>query len=292
MIWKSGSEIRRLKLTLFLCNLRVKSPAELEAILQDWPAGKDSGIWLSIEIVLKQCRDLSSEDFKFYMELGYGQDPVFRGFFVHEKRRKVVAIFIFDRSIAQGALASGGSRLDAPNIRLWMQFEGIFVAFYCKDREEFLRRAFEVHTSHEKVQGTLAETLLGVKGSRLTIVATLDRLMRDGLLPQPDPKDKASASAPSEQQQSSPTISPLEKRSRRSLGSLGSPELGGLEASPSEELSREGAGAIHFVESLFELTEQEAKRGNIAPLTFEECSRVCASRYGARRFIQREGSPE
>ena len=220
MIWKSGSEIRRLKLTLFLCNLRVKSPAELEAILQDWPAGKDSGIWLSIEIVLKQCRDLSSEDFKFYMELGYGQDPVFRGFFVHEKRRKVVAIFIFDRSIAQGALASGGSRLDAPNIRLWMQFEGIFVAFYCKDREEFLRRAFEVHTSHEKVQGTLAETLLGVKGSRLTIVATLDRLMRDGLLPQPDPKDKASASAPSEQQQSSPTISPLEKRSRRTKQTL------------------------------------------------------------------------
>ena len=120
MIWKSGSEIRRLKLTLFLCNLRVKSPAELEAILQDWPAGKDSGIWLSIEIDLKQCRDLSSEDFKCYMELGYGQDPVVRGFFVHEKRRKVVAIFIFDRSIAQGALASGGSRIDAPNIRLWM----------------------------------------------------------------------------------------------------------------------------------------------------------------------------
>ena len=76
------------------------------------------------------------------MELGYGQDPVFRGFFVHEKRRKVVAIFIFDRSIAQGALASEGSRPDAPNIRLWMQFEDIFVAFCYKDREEFLRRAF------------------------------------------------------------------------------------------------------------------------------------------------------
>jgi hypothetical protein len=57
---------------------------------------------------------------------------------------------------------------------------------------------------------------------------------------------------------------------------LGSPELGGLEDSPREELSREGAGAIHFVESLFELTEQEAKRGNIAPLAFEEFVLECA----------------
>ena len=204
------------------------------------------------------------------MELGYGQDPVIRVFFVHEKRRKVVAIFIFDRSKAQEALASGGLRPDAPIIRLWTQFEGIFVQFYYKDRELFLQLAFEVHMSHEKVQGTLAETLLGVKGSRLTIVATLDRFLRDGLLPQPDPKDASSASTSSAEagsRQSSPKITPPAKRSRRSLGS---PELSGLEEPPSEELSREGAGVMNYVQSLFDLTEQEARRGNIAPLAFEE----------------------
>ncbi len=63
MIWKSGSEIRRLKLTLFLCNLRVKSPAELEAILQNWTPGKESGIWLHVSIVLALCPGVTGADF-------------------------------------------------------------------------------------------------------------------------------------------------------------------------------------------------------------------------------------
>ena len=110
--------------------------------------------------------------------------------------------------------------------------------------------------------------------SRLAFTRTLDAILSKVLLlPWLNQKAAVVATGSSEQKQRSPTISPLEKRSRRSLGS---PELGGLEASPREELSREGAGAIHFVDSLFELTEQEAKRGNIAPLAFEEFVLECA----------------
>ena len=50
---------------------------------------------------------------------------------------------------------------------------------------------------------------------------------------------------------------------------MGPPENSGTEETPSEKLSKEGAGVIRSAEYIFDVTETEAKRGNIAILAFE-----------------------
>ena len=99
--------IRYLKLRPFFCIFRPLSPPDLEAILQSWTAGKDAGIWISIDIVIAFNPSLNSHDFDAYMKLGYGQDALYRGFFAHKNRRKVEAIFLFDRVNAQIAYKQG-----------------------------------------------------------------------------------------------------------------------------------------------------------------------------------------
>ncbi len=234
-----------------------------------------SGIWIHVVTVEALCLGVTADDFGSYLSKWNGRDAILRGFFLHEVRRKPHSIYIFDRSQAQDDAKKKGASFnipEAPDIRLWLAFTARFNELYEQDREAFFVEAF-AQREHRRVVFTWAAALFGIQKSRLALMTTLDALLSKGLLPRPIPKAAVAATASSEQQQSSPTISPLEKRSRRSLGS---PELGGLEASPREELSREGAGAIHFVESLFELTEQEAKRGNVAPLAFEEFVLECA----------------
>ncbi len=235
-----------------------------------------SGIWIPVVTVEALCLGVTADGFGSYLSKWNGRDAILRGFFLHEVRRKPHSIYIFDRSQAQDDAKKKGATFnipEAPDIRLWHAFTARFNELYEQDREAFFDEAFAQRESR-RVVFTWAAALFGIQKSRLALMTTLDALLSKGLLPRPIPKAASAATASSEQQQSSPTISPLEKRSRRSLDS---PELGGLETFPSEELSRGGVGAIHFVESLFGLTEHSK-------------SLFSSMRFStrARRFIQGE----
>ena len=97
MFYCFSDEIFTLKLSLIFTIFRSLSPADLETTLQSWTSGKESGIWVSLDIVLGLLPDQCRDDFKSYMKLGYGKHPVERGFFAHEKDRKVEAIYVFYR---------------------------------------------------------------------------------------------------------------------------------------------------------------------------------------------------
>ena len=113
-----------------MCIFRALSPAELENILQSWVPGKESAIWVSLDIVLGLLPELCRDDFKSYMKLGYGQYAVERGFFLHEKDRKVDAIYVFDCAEARVSHAQSKKVSEPPNVRLWLQFLDIFQALY------------------------------------------------------------------------------------------------------------------------------------------------------------------
>ncbi len=51
---------------------------------------------------------------------------------------------------------------------------------------------------------------------------------------------------------------------------MGPPENSGTEETPREKLSKEEAEAIRSAEYIFDVTETEAKRGNIAVIAFEQ----------------------
>ena len=108
-----------------MCILRALSPADLETTLQSWTAGKESGIWVSLDIVLGLLPDLCRDDFKSYMKLGYGKHLVERGFFAHENDRQVLAIYVFDRINAQSSHMETYQVTEPPNIRIWQRFSDI-----------------------------------------------------------------------------------------------------------------------------------------------------------------------
>ena len=64
--------------------------ADLETILQFWTSGKESGIWVSLVIVLGFFPLFVVMILLVYRKLGYEQDAVERGFFVHENERQIV----------------------------------------------------------------------------------------------------------------------------------------------------------------------------------------------------------
>ena len=242
-----------------MCIFRALSPAELENILQSWVTGKESGIWISLDIVLGLLPHLCRDDFKSYMKLGYGQDTVDRGFFVHEKDRKVEAIYLFDRVNAQSACKEGIEVSEPPNIRLWQRFIEIYISNYDCSCETLFIEVFQLHTSLY-VTSTLAETIFGTKGSRILLARTLDDLQRQGLLPRPIPKALPEASQP----MSSPP-----PRNRRSMENT--PENSGLaDDNRDEKLSKEAVHLVSYVGKLWEMTEEHAKRGSIGSLIFEE----------------------
>ena len=61
-----------------------------------------------------------------YMKLVYGKHPVERGFFAHEKDRKVEAIYVFYRINAQSSHMETNQVTEPPNIRIWQRFCDIF----------------------------------------------------------------------------------------------------------------------------------------------------------------------
>ena len=57
------------KLTIFSHCCRPLSSMEFERILQDWTAGKESGVWLSVDVVLQCCREIEKQDIDKYLSL-------------------------------------------------------------------------------------------------------------------------------------------------------------------------------------------------------------------------------
>ena len=94
---------------------------EFERILQDWTAGKESRVWLSVDVVLQCCREIEKQDIDKYFILGEGLDPILRGFYHHISRRKLDSIFIFDRFKAQ-LRQLDHKPPEPPDIRAWKEF--------------------------------------------------------------------------------------------------------------------------------------------------------------------------
>ena len=87
------------------------------------------------------------------------------------------SIFIFDGSTAQADFKIHGKLSDAPKIRMWMAFLGIFHSHYGINRELLYTELFATHISHERVSHTLAGSLFGVMASRLDLARTIDGLV-------------------------------------------------------------------------------------------------------------------
>ena len=162
---------------------RPLSAAEIEKYLQNWKEGKESGVWLSIDIVLANIPGLRSSDIhNYYLNFAWN-DPIVRGFFLHEYRRKVHSIFIFDRFEAQKQYAKTGDQPVAPDVRLWVDFCDIFVSSYEKDNGAFLEAVFIERVSRRKEPYNLADALFGIKASRRELQVRLERLLDRRLLP-------------------------------------------------------------------------------------------------------------
>jgi hypothetical protein len=159
---------------------RPLGPEELEAKLQNWTPGKESGIWLHVSIVLALCPGVTGADFVSYVKDWYCKNPVLRGFYVHEVRRKVHSVFIFDRLKAQQLQLCEESSWkcpEAPDIRMWILFFRCFGAKFYTDREAFYEEVFELR-QNRRVTYTWAEALFGITESRLRPVPATFLLIR------------------------------------------------------------------------------------------------------------------
>ena len=254
------------KLTTLLYVFRVLLPDEFEEILQEWSIGKASGIWISIHIVLEKCNALTLKDFKHYWAHYCDRDALQRGFFLHEVRRKSHSIFIFDRSTAQAEFKIHGKLPDAPKIRMWMTFLGLFHSHYGINRELLYTELFAIHTSHEQVSHTLAGSLFGVKASRLDLARTIDGLVGLGLIVPAVPRDAASSSINGPEED--PDCPYESKRTRQSLDGVGCDFARGLEFDEPHDIERlrVARGLIEGTERLSTLSD----RGDLYILLTEE----------------------
>ena len=177
----------------FLC-FRKMGASELEDRFQGWNAGKKSGIWISVEIVVEKRLGITQALINSYLKEWYAaRDPLLRGLYLHEVRREAKSVFIFDRSLVERS--KGTKAPDAPDIRLWRGFLEHFEAQYLREREQFLLNVFELRrNSRVALEYSLADVLFGVKESRLALTKVLDNLLAEGLLPRPMPKPARASS--------------------------------------------------------------------------------------------------
>ncbi len=83
--------------------------------------------------------------------------------------------------------------LDAPNVRWWFSFLGLFRALFDKNHDLFyVTDIFDTLVSHEKVSSSLTGCSFGVTASRLDLTRMIDyslillrNLFRDGTAPEP-----------------------------------------------------------------------------------------------------------
>ena len=169
------------KLTIFLHNRRPLSSADFETKIQAWTAGKEAGVWLSTDIMLKCCTDIEKQDIDAYMVLGEGLDPILRGFHHHISRRKLDSIFIFDRYQAQ-LKQFIEKPPQPPDIRAWKEFLSLYTS---SDTDSFYEAVFHPRITHQKVTYTLAGVLFDITVSRKELKARLAALAANNLRPPP-----------------------------------------------------------------------------------------------------------
>lgn len=234
-------------------------------MLQSWEDGKQSGVWVSVDIVVARCPGVTAKDFDRYLKDHYGKDPILRGFYLYECQRKAQSVYIFNRQKAQNDVAKCKENKvpEFPDVRMWNSFLECFVQNFNADREFFHAEVFQDRLSRLKVGYTWAGALFGIRDSRLALKGVLDDLLKKGLLPRPMAKVAASSSS---------SVQPLpptpDRRQRRSIG--GAENTGLEDESASNDLSREAIGVIECASELWQLTEAEAKKNNFALIAFEE----------------------
>jgi len=254
-----------LNLPSFCALFRFLGAEVIEQKLQDRKDLVDSSVWVSIDIVLVKCAGLSSKDMNKYLKDFYYEAPaeaLRRGFYVHEKKKKVHSIYVFDRTKAM-------QPPDAPDIRLWLEFIALYGQYYVANRGTFLNALFEVRKSHTQVAYTMADILFGISSSRethSTLYRIIDGLITKGILPTLNDSVSAAASPIT-----LPPPSPSTQPSPRGRRSDGGPENTGLaEKGFDNELSREARGIIESADRLWRITVEEVKNNNIDLLAFEE----------------------
>ena len=207
-------------------------------------------MWLSVDIVVKMCRDVELLDFKQYMKLGSGKIPSERGFFLHEIERKLHSIFIFDRPVAKNMLAKGHPLNEAPSIRHWIEFLDIFTANFERNSEEFYRMVFAPRCSRLHVPYTLTSSHFGIESSRITLRQRLNALRAEGLLPTVHPPHEAPLDV------SSPQPSSRETRAARRGSNQFSPSDLQSSDSDTEELSKHVLEVIERVDLLSKISNE------------------------------------
>jgi len=116
---------------------RPLSATEIEQHLQSWKEERHCGVWVSVDVVLANIPELQTSDIhNYYLNFSWN-DPIVRGFFLHEIRRKVHSIYIFDRFEAQKVYAKTEDLPIAPDVRLWVEFLDIYLSSYEKEHGAF-----------------------------------------------------------------------------------------------------------------------------------------------------------
>jgi hypothetical protein len=173
---------------------RPLSPEALERVLQQWTQGRESKVWLSIDIVLGHCPEISIDDFKRHAEL-CAKSAQESGFHCYIERRKLHSIFIIDLGQASPSSDRKRKLIDAQSspvdIRTWKQFLDLYRSKFEVDSELFLGAVFEPRECWLRREKTsLAESVFGITESRLSLTKILRNLASGGLLPQPEPGSK------------------------------------------------------------------------------------------------------
>ena len=111
---------------------RPLAPDELEDKLQRWEVGRIARTWIGLDKIEKLI-GLTRADFAHYRSTVVGRTVAESGFDFEEVRRKVVRVFIFDRS----AVMTKTAEADIIPIRMWKEFEELYVSKYNTDPTVF-----------------------------------------------------------------------------------------------------------------------------------------------------------
>ena len=159
---------------------RPLAPDELEDKLQRWEVGRTARTWIGLDKIEKLI-GLTRADFAHYRSTVVGRTVAESGFDFEEVRRKVVRVFIFDRS----AVMTKTAEADIIPIRTWKEFEELYVSKYNTDPTVFDDCVFQQRQLKSN-RGTysLAHEVFGITQSRIALKSRIESLQRMGVLPE------------------------------------------------------------------------------------------------------------
>ena len=97
-----------------------------------WEVGRTARTWIGLDKI-KKLIGITRADFSHYRSTVVGRTVAESGFDFEEVRRKVVRVFIFDRS----AVMTKTAEADMIPIRMWKEFEELYVSKYNTDPTVF-----------------------------------------------------------------------------------------------------------------------------------------------------------